>query len=247
MRVTFVGTGEAFDPVLPNTSILYQGASTILMDCGFGAVHPFWARYPDPSLLDAISISHTHADHAFGLPGLLLWMRVAGRERPLTIFGGPGVRDWLHRILELGYPGSFDPASCYSIEPVEVLPGAPLEYRGCRIETAQSEHSIHNLSTKITEGERSFCYSGDGIPTDATRALFRHADVVAHECYWLEGRDHGHSGARELVEMAREEKIETLCLIHLGRHLKEAIGAEAQSWTAPPEIRIPKPGDTMEI
>ena len=39
LRVTFVGTGEALDPDLPNTSLLVQGERTLLLDCGY-AVHP---------------------------------------------------------------------------------------------------------------------------------------------------------------------------------------------------------------
>jgi ribonuclease BN (tRNA processing enzyme) len=33
-ELTFIGTGEATDPDLPNTSLLYRGARTVLLDCG---------------------------------------------------------------------------------------------------------------------------------------------------------------------------------------------------------------------
>ncbi|NUN15843.1 MAG: ribonuclease Z, partial [Myxococcales bacterium] len=121
-KLTFIGTGEAFDPELPNTSVLYTGSKNILVDCGFSVPHAFWRITHDPNLLDAIYITHIHADHTFGLPALLLWMRIAGRTRPLRIFGGSGVGTWLSRLLALAYPGAYEPNKCFPIEPVPIRP-----------------------------------------------------------------------------------------------------------------------------
>ena len=35
--LTILGAGEAFDPNIPNTSLLYEGAKNVLLDCGFAA------------------------------------------------------------------------------------------------------------------------------------------------------------------------------------------------------------------
>jgi hypothetical protein len=34
-ELVFVGTGEALDPALPNTSLLYRGPRALLLDCGY--------------------------------------------------------------------------------------------------------------------------------------------------------------------------------------------------------------------
>ncbi len=80
---------------LPNrwlTSMMarYNGSS-LLIDCGEGTQiamkEPGWSPKP----IDVILLTHFHADHVSGLPGLLLSMGNADRTEPLTIVGPKGV------------------------------------------------------------------------------------------------------------------------------------------------------------
>ncbi len=87
MKVEFVGVGEAFDETLPNNSqILQWGDSRLLIDCGYSIPHAFWKHHPDSEYLDAIYISHRHADHYFGLPSILVRMAEDGRKKKLNDF-----------------------------------------------------------------------------------------------------------------------------------------------------------------
>lgn len=59
--------------------------------------------------LSGIFITHLHGDHFNGLPGLLSTMALDRRERPLTLVGPPGIREYLEtlgklRILFYNYP-----------------------------------------------------------------------------------------------------------------------------------------------
>ena len=244
-ELVFVGTGEAFDPELPNTSLLYRGGATILMDCGYAVPHAFWRLYTDPDLLDAIYISHLHADHSFGLPALLLWMRELGRQRELSVIAGSGVSTWLERLLDLAYPGSYRREKCYPIEPVTLSPGAELELRGVRLTNAQSDHPVRNLSLRIDDGGQSTCYSGDGRPTTETRALFRGANVLVHECYTGSRDATGHARADQLLGMAAELGVFTLCLLHVSRAEKELVADLVGAHTGPPRVLLPRPGERL--
>ena len=78
---------------LPNrwlSSFLVRvGGSLILFDCGEGTQIP-WKRFHwGFRRLDAICLTHHHADHVAGLPGVLHTVANAGRTEPLTIFGPP--------------------------------------------------------------------------------------------------------------------------------------------------------------
>ena len=246
-ELTFVGTGEAFDPSLPNTSLLYRGARTLLLDCGYGVPHALWRLSQDPNLLDGVYVTHLHADHSFGLPALFLWMREEGRTRPLQVFGGPGVARWLRKLLELGYPGAYAPDRCFSIVPVAVPPGSRLEWDGLEIRSARSDHPVRNSSVRITEGKLSFCYSGDGAPSAATRALYRGASVLVHECYAADQPVRGHATVDEVLKLGDECEVGTLCLLHIARRQKARVAEIVAAHHRRTRVLIPAPGDRLPV
>jgi ribonuclease Z len=246
-EITFVGTGEAFDPELPNTSLLYRGSRNVLFDCGYSVPHAFWRLSKDPSLLDAVYVSHLHADHSFGLPALLLWMRKAGRRRPLVVLGGPGVEPWLKKLLNLGYPRSFAAGRCYAIEPRSVVPGRGFALGRLAFTNAKSAHSVQNVSVRVDDGGRVFCYSGDGAPSAATGALYRGADVLVHECYSASDPEGGHATLADVLELAERSGVSRLCLLHIARAQKTKVAALVRRARRGFRIAIPAPGDVVEV
>lgn len=257
-ELIFVGTGEALDPALANTSLLLRGPKTLLLDCGYAVPHAFWRICQDVDALDGVWISHGHADHCFGLPALLLWMRLGGRERPLTILGGPGSKARIEQVLELGYPGSFAAHKCYALDFVELDGQAevahgwgPLELR-----VAASRHSIPNYALRVeAPGLRSFVYSGDGSPTAATRALIRGAELLVHECFFPAAppgtAPAKHGDLDELLALAEASPgLETLALVHFAAEakaeLRDRVAALAGS-SLGFEILAPRPGDRLSL
>jgi ribonuclease Z len=243
--ITVVGNGEAFDPELANTSLLYRGALTLLVDCGFAVPHALWRMNRDASLLDAIYVTHLHADHSFGLPALLLWMKEEGRARPLEVIGGPGVSRWLEKLLELGYPGAYQGG--FEIAPVELAPGNALERSGATLRNAQSRHGVRNLALRIDEAGKSACVSGDGAPSEATRALYRGATLLVHECYHAERESDGHARATELLALADEAEVGTLALVHRSRKEKDEISVTAGARRGRARVVIPNAGETLDV
>lgn len=246
-ELVFIGTGEALDPELPNTSLLVRGPQTILLDCGYAVPHAFWKISRDVDLLDAIWISHTHADHVFGLPPLLLWMRLGGRKRPLTILCGPGQAGKLEQLLELGYPGSYAPHKCYAIEFVELRREGVSCFGDYALRIAPSAHSIVNYALRLeASGLRSLVYSGDGFPTEATRELCRGVSVLVHECFFPGSGDRKHGGVDSCLELARASSVGTLALLHFASEAKQAI-RERVDVREGFEIMLPNPGDTLAL
>jgi len=247
-RLRFVGTGEALDPALPNTSLLYEGPRRLLLDCGYAVPHAFWRLCQDVDYLDGVWLSHGHADHCFGLPALLLWMRLGGRERPLTILGGPGSRARIEQVLALGYPGSFAPRKCYPIEFVELEVEAPTRWGPLDLRIAASRHSIRNDALRIeAPGLRSLMYSGDGAPTPATRALAEGVSILVHECFFAEGPATKHGDLPGCVAMAEAAGVETLALLHFAAEAKATIAARAPALAGSLDLRLPAPGDSLSL
>lgn len=80
----------------------------LLIDCGEGTQVTMKMQGWGFKSIDVICITHFHADHISGLPGLLLTIGNAGREVPLTLVGPQGLEyivEGLRRICpELPYP-----------------------------------------------------------------------------------------------------------------------------------------------
>lgn len=253
-ELVFVGTGEALDPALPNTSLLVRGplpGTTLLLDCGYAVPHALWRVTRDADELDAIWISHGHADHCFGLPALLLWMRLAGRTRPLQLLGGPGSRARLEQVLELGYPGSYAPHKCYPLEFIELRAGEPLELGPLALRSAPTIHSLANWALRIEcAGMRSLVYSGDGAPTPASRGLCEGVSLLVHECFTSEplAGTAKHGDLRGVVELARAARVTTLAVLHFDADARESIAANAAAQADDSlEILIPEPGLALRM
>ncbi len=89
-------------------ALIRCGSTLTLVDCGEGTQIPWKSLGWGFRQLGAIRLTHMHADHVAGLPGVLFMVAHAGRTEPLDIYGPPGtnyVVDGLRRIVpELPFP-----------------------------------------------------------------------------------------------------------------------------------------------
>ncbi len=93
---------------LPNrhlTSVLLRREGEVfLFDAGEGTQVSLRALNLKWKKISAILISHTHADHVTGLPGMLMLSSQVDREDPLTIIGPPRIAEYVEtsrRVLEM--------------------------------------------------------------------------------------------------------------------------------------------------
>jgi ribonuclease BN (tRNA processing enzyme) len=218
MRIVLLGAGEAFDETLGNTSALVIAESTILVDCGYAGAFQVWRHDPSPDLIDAIYISHAHADHYFGLPALLARMWEEGRKKPLTLISQASVLEQISQIMELGYAGlrkRFD----FPIETMEASPRSEVDYRELKMTFAPTIHSTTNLAVRMENNGRSFCFSGDGMFTDESQALFAGADLLLHEAFSFE-QSPVHADIPRLIQMAEDAQVKHLVLTHVQRRVR---------------------------
>jgi len=98
--VTLLGTGGMYplpDRALTSLYIRFDGRA-VLIDCGEGTqiqMRKFGLRFKP---IEAILITHFHADHMAGLPGLLLTLGNEGRTEPLTMYGPVGLEKTVNSL-----------------------------------------------------------------------------------------------------------------------------------------------------
>ncbi len=96
LEVQFIGSGDAFGSGGRRNSaiLLRERSGTILLDCGVTTLVGLRECGVDPREIDSIVISHFHADHAAGVPILLLtYLFQDRRDRPLQILGPRGIEE----------------------------------------------------------------------------------------------------------------------------------------------------------
>jgi len=99
LSLFFVGTAGSVPTArrgLP-ALLLRRGADRILFDCGEGTQRQLLRSVGLMDLTD-VFITHFHADHWLGLPGMLKTFDLRAREKPLTIYGPPGLAKLLGSV-----------------------------------------------------------------------------------------------------------------------------------------------------
>ena len=92
----------------PRGTLVRRGGERMLVDCGEGTQRQLLRSTIGLIELPEVFLTHYHADHYLGLPGMLKTFALRSREVPLTVYGPPGLRDLfgaLQRIFgKLTYP-----------------------------------------------------------------------------------------------------------------------------------------------
>jgi ribonuclease Z len=147
--VFFVGTAGSIPTArrgLPSV-LLRRGGDRILFDCGEGTQRQLVSSIGLTELTE-IFLTHFHADHWLGLPGLLKTFDLRARERPLAIHGPPGLTDLLALAMRTAGRVRFE------LHTVELGPGDVLERDGYKIAPVRVAHRGTALGYAVYEDER---------------------------------------------------------------------------------------------
>jgi ribonuclease Z len=149
LSLFFVGTAGSVPTArrgLP-ALLLRRGADRILFDCGEGTQRQLLRSVGLMDLTD-VFITHFHADHWLGLPGMLKTFDLRARERPLTIYGPPGLTKLLASMRHVwGGVG-------YDVEIVELADDEPVERDEFVIEPFPVEHRGTAYGYAVIEDDR---------------------------------------------------------------------------------------------
>jgi ribonuclease BN (tRNA processing enzyme) len=258
VRLTVLGcSGSGPGPASPASGYLLTADDTrLLLDLGngsFGALQ----RHIDPWLLNAVVLSHLHADHCADMTNLVVYRRyhphLPAAVEPLPVFGPA---DTATR-LALAYAAS--PEERESTDLSDVLVFRKAADGGVlgdvTLRTTPVAHPIEAYALRVEHGGRSLVFSGDTGPCTALVELAEGADVLLCEASWphvVPGRwteppGGLHMSGRQAGEHAAAAGVGRLLLTHVPTWCDPAaLLAEAQEWFDGP-VELVAPDASYEV
>ncbi len=149
LDVVFLGTGGSVPTARRATACLLirAGGDRILVDCGEGAQRQM-QRSTGLVQVDDLYITHFHADHYLGVPGLLKTYELNGREAPLRVLGPPGLEELFVALRRI--TGNVS----YPLELVELSGSVPVRYETYEMRPFEVAHSVRAFGYALVENER---------------------------------------------------------------------------------------------
>jgi ribonuclease Z len=149
LDVVFLGTAGSAPTAargLPAT-LVRRGGERLLFDCGEGTQRQL-LRSIGLVDLEEVFLTHFHADHFLGLPGMLKTFGLRGRETPLTIYGPPGLTALFGALKPLVGRTAFE------LRLIELEPNEELERDGYRIAAFNVRHRVQAYGYALIEDAR---------------------------------------------------------------------------------------------
>jgi ribonuclease BN (tRNA processing enzyme) len=215
MQVTIIGWAGSFPgPDSPASCYLIEAEGfRLVVDLGNGAVGEL-QRYTALSDVDAICLSHLHADHCLDMVGYSIFQNYhpEAPQPRIPVYGPPGTADRLDLAL-----GSHSKAMTDAFQFAALTPG-PIEIGPLRITAARMRHPVETFGFRIEHAGKAVAYSADTGPCDELVTLARDADVLLAEASFIEEPGQPpdlHLSARQAAEHAARAGAGELVLTHL--------------------------------
>jgi ribonuclease BN (tRNA processing enzyme) len=242
MQVTIVGWSGSFPgPYSPASSYLIDtGDFRLVLDLGNGAVGEL-QRYTGLTDVDAICLSHLHADHCIDMLGYSVFQNYHpdGPRSRIPVYGPAGTQDRLARALGAEHLGMAD-----AFEFTTLAPGT-IEIGPLRVTTAHVNHPVETFGFRIEHAGRALAYSADTGPADELVRLATGADVLLSEASFVDRPDLPpdlHLTARQAAEHAARAGVGELVLTHLVAWNDPVVSLEQASEAFGGSLRLAQSG-----
>lgn len=221
MKLTFMGAGSAFTYANFQSNMLLEvpvegGVKRLMIDCGGDARHSLHAIGHGPGNVNAVYISHLHADHIGGLEWLaLVTFFTPGVERPL-LFCNDELVEPLWSCLRGGLQTMRERVATldtfFDVRPVRE--NGAFDFAGVRFHLHRVEHFYNGprLNPSYGIGWNAPTGAQVFITTDATLNMeymqepFDKYDVIFHDCETAPFKSGVHAHYTELVNLPAELK-----------------------------------------
>jgi len=233
VRLTIIGCSGSFPgPDSPSSCYLAEAEGfRLLIDLGGGALGAV-ARYADLYEIDAVCLSHLHADHCLGVCdySVARCFHPDGPKPRITVYAPS------QAAVRLGRALAADPAAqdaqagadpghriTDAFDFATITPGV-MEIGPLRITAVRMNHPVETFGFRLEHAGRSLAYSADTGPTEALVELARDAEVLLCEASFAQPADAAaaaalpeglHLTGRQAGQHAARAGVGQLVLTHL--------------------------------
>jgi ribonuclease Z len=179
LDLVFVGTSGSMPTAqrAPAALLLRRGGERLLFDCAEGTQRQLLRSNVGLIELREVFLTHYHADHYLGLPGMLKTFALRGREVPITIYGPPGLRDLFGALRRI-----FGRLT-YTVELKELRPGDELIREDYRLATFAVAHGVSAVGYALVEDARPGRFDVQaadalGVPSGPERGALQRGESV---------------------------------------------------------------------
>lgn len=204
LDLLFLGSGNAFASGRYWSSFLLNGR--YLFDASPAVLAHLKRSGTAPADIEAVFISHFHADHFFGIPFLLLeYAELSHRDSNLTIVGPPGIQERVRMLTKLGFPYLLEREQSYEQRYVEISDGKQGEIGALRFVARSVTHveELECFGYRVEVGGRVLAYSGDTVFCESLVEMAEGADVFVVECSRWDERNGPHLGPSDIRELRK--------------------------------------------
>jgi ribonuclease Z len=179
LDLVFLGTSGSVPTARRATSalLLRRGGDRLLFDCGEGTQRQLLRSTVGLVELEDVFLTHYHADHYLGLPGMLKTFSLRGRELPLTVHGPAGLGELFAALRRI-----FGKLT-YEVRLVELRAGDALDRGDHAIVPFRARHGVPALGYALVEHDRPGRFdvaTADalGVPAGRERGLLQRGEAV---------------------------------------------------------------------
>ena len=189
-----------------------------MADLGTGAFANL-RRYREADAIDAVVISHMHADHFLDVVPMRYALKYGERSRPRKpeLYLPPGGEAMLRELVAAFAPESGDfIGDVFDVRTYD--PEAPLAIGDVSVRFAPTSHYVPTYAFRFDAGGASVAYSADTAPDERVAALARGVDAFVCEATLAPDGEaeepRGHLSAREAAAMAEAAGVRRLLISH---------------------------------
>lgn len=149
LSAVFVGTAGSTPTARRGLAslLIRRGGDQLLFDCGEGTQRQL-IQSVGLGDIEHLFVTHFHADHILGIPGMLKTFGLRGREVPMTIYGPPGLQAVINDMDNLIGRLPFD------LDIYELQPNEELGFKGCTVSGFDVAHRVRAFGFKLAEHDR---------------------------------------------------------------------------------------------